>query len=87
MLLQVATDAIFEQDERFDQHFSLGRIDRIEHGWKIRVAVFQQLNAIAADPFDLQLHSCTSPTRGAWSDNVAHGRRGNCNGRCRRLRT
>ncbi len=59
MLLQVATDTVFEQDERLDQDFSLGRIDRIEHRWKICVAVFEQVDAVAADPFDSrasQLH-------------------------------
>ena len=53
MLLQVVTDAVFEQDEGLDQDFSLGRIDRIEDGWKICVAVFEQLDAVAADPFEL----------------------------------
>ncbi len=65
MLLQVMTDAVFEQDERLDQDFSLGRIDRIEHRWEIFVAVFEQVDAVAAGPFDFELHSCTSPTSGA----------------------
>ena len=44
---------------------SLGRIDRIEDGREVCVAVFEQPDAVAADPFELELHSRTSPASGA----------------------
>ena len=65
VLLKVATHAILEQDEGLDHDFSLGRIDRIEDGWEVCVAVLEQLDAVAADPFELELHSRTSPASGA----------------------
>jgi hypothetical protein len=65
VLLQVVTHGIFEQNEGLDQNLSLGRVDRIEDGWEICVAVFEQVDAVAADPFNVQLHRRTSPASGA----------------------
>ena len=60
--------------------------DGLEHARKELLAVFQQLDAVAADPaLDYSVsgaHSSISATSGAWSDRCDQGLRGSTTGAC-----
>ena len=79
--LQVAADAVFEQDEGLDDHFALRAGDGRESAREEGLAVFQQGDAVAGPPGAAcaraapgQAHHATRAARGAWSDRCDHGR-------------
>ena len=82
--MERVANLVLDQDEGFDDDFVLCSTDGLEHAWKKRLAVFEQLDAVAADPARTtgRAHSLISATSGAWSDRCDQGFRGSTMGAC-----
>ena len=65
VLLNVAAHTVFEQNESLDHDLVPGCVDRFVDRGQVRVAVFEQVDAVATDPFHLEFHNRTSPASGA----------------------
>ncbi|MNG10280.1 hypothetical protein D3C84_937390 [compost metagenome] len=55
-LLHLVTNLVLEHNEGFQEDFSLGLAHGLEHPWKIRFAVFQQLDPVVALPAIVDIH-------------------------------
>ena len=62
-LLKIAPNPVVEQDECFEQHFVLGRADRIEHTREVFLAVLEQRDVVARYPVRVHVwQACAEQT-------------------------